>query len=303
MIKEKFGDLYARDSGLRDKLIVERDIVLTYALHALLESGLMDELAFKGGTCLRKMTFGSSGRFSEDLDFTLDTDRSEDDVLVGLLDAFDREHCGIAFTCSEYYKTEGDASFGAEVLYRHAWNEAGRFRLQVSLRERPTLPVVARAMQPQSYFKHLEFEPFTIRSLQDLEMIAEKVRAAYQRTKVRDLYDLHRFATVPFEGDLLRRLVVLKLWQVRDPFIPEEFFDKLRGGSYDWEDLRRLVRPAERIEPGEILSTVETRFASLRGLSELEQQVVADATGGWNRPLGERLQEEIRSHFADIFRP
>lgn len=299
MIEEKFGDLYARDSGLRDKLIAERDIVLTYALHELIESGIMEELAFKGGTCFRKLTFGSSGRFSEDLDFTLDTDRFEDDVLTDLIQAFDRERYGIAFTCRDYYKTDGDASFGAEVLYRHAWNDAGRFRLQVNLRERPTLPVALRPMQPQAYFKYLEFDPFQVRSLQDLEMVAEKVRAAFQRAKVRDLYDLYRFATVPFDGDLLRRLVVLKLWQVQDPFIPHEFFDKLRAGNYDWDDLRRLVRPAERIEPEEVLSTVEARFASLRELSELEQEVVADAKGGLNRPLGERLQAEIRRRFAD----
>ena len=41
----------------------------------------------------------------------------------------------------EYYKIEGDTSFGGEAGYRHAWNTAGRLRLQVSLRERPTLVV------------------------------------------------------------------------------------------------------------------------------------------------------------------
>jgi len=54
MIAEKFVDLYARNSGLRDKLVAERDVVLTYALAALADSGLMSHLAFKGGTCLRK---------------------------------------------------------------------------------------------------------------------------------------------------------------------------------------------------------------------------------------------------------
>jgi hypothetical protein len=44
---------------------------------------------------------------------------------------------------------------------------------------------------------------------------------------------------------------------------------------------------------------VEARFASLRELSELEQELVTDAKGGWNRPLGERLQAEIRRRFAD----
>lgn len=192
MIEEKFVDLYAKNSGVRDKLVAERDIVLTYALRALLDDGVMRYLAFKGGTCLRKLVFGSSGRFSEDLDFTLDTDRPDDDVLIELVAVFNAEHHGIRFIFDDYYKTDGDTSFGGDVLYRHAWNDAGRFRLQVSLRERPTLPVVEAAMQHQGYFDQLEFDVFELRSLDVVEMIAEKVRAAYQRVKVRDLYDLNR---------------------------------------------------------------------------------------------------------------
>ena len=178
------------------------------------DAGVADHLAFKGGTCLRKLFFGLSGRFSEDLDYTLDTDRPDDDVLTEIVQVFNREHHGITFTFDEYYKTDADTSFGGDVLYRHAWNSAGRFRLQVSLRERPTLPVVSKAMQHQAYFNHLEFDLFEVRSLEPVEMIAEKVRAAFQRAKGRDLYDLHRLSTMPFDAELLRRLVVLKLWQV-----------------------------------------------------------------------------------------
>ncbi len=136
MIEDKLVDLYARNSGLRDKLVAERDVALTYALRALLDTGVMDHLAFKGGTCLRKLIFGSAGRFSEDLDFTLDSDRPDDDVLTELVEVFNSEHHGIAYTFDEYYKTYDDASFGGEVRYSHSWNDAGRFGLQVSLRER-----------------------------------------------------------------------------------------------------------------------------------------------------------------------
>lgn len=181
MIEDKFVDLYARNSGLRDKLVAERDVVLTYALRALLDTGVMDHLAFKGGTCLHKLIFGSAGRFSEDLDFTLDSDRRDDDVLTELVEVFNTEYHGITFTFNEYYKTDDDTSFGGQVLYSHRWNETGRFRLQVSLRERPTLPVVAGAMKQQAYFDHLEFDLFDVRSLEAIEMIAEKVRAAFQR--------------------------------------------------------------------------------------------------------------------------
>jgi predicted nucleotidyltransferase component of viral defense system len=298
VIEDKFVDLYARNSGLRDKLVAERDVVLTYALRGLFDTGVIGHLAFKGGTCLRKMVFGSTSRFSEDLDFTLDSDQPEDDVLVQLVETFNRDHYGITFVLNEYYKTDDGRSFGGDVLYRHVWNQAGHFHLQVSLRERPTLPVTSSAMKPQAYFSQLDFELFEVRSLDVVEMIAEKVRAAFQRTKVRDLYDLHRFATTPFDEELMRRLAVLKLWQVRDPFDPEAFFDKLHGGSYDWEDLQRLVRASDRIEPTEILQTVESRFAALRQLSELEQQVIANAKGGWNEPLAERLRADIRSRLV-----
>jgi predicted nucleotidyltransferase component of viral defense system len=294
VIADKFVDLYARNSGLRDKLVAERDVVLTYALRALVDTGVMDHLAFKGGTCLRKLIFGSAGRFSEDLDFTLASDEADDDVLVRLVEVFNQEHYGITLSFDEYYKTEDDTSFGGDVVYRHAWNDAGRFRLQVSLRERPTLPVIARPMQHQAYFSHLEFEPFEVRALDAVEMIAEKIRAAFQRVKVRDLYDLHRFATMPFDGELLRRLAVLKLWQARDPFDPEALVQKIRGGDYDWLDIQRLVRASERIKPEEVIATVVARFDFLRQLTELEHQVIADARSGWNEPLAARLRAEIR---------
>lgn len=297
MIQEKFVDLYARNSGVRDKLVAERDVVLTYALSALHDAGVMNDLSFKGGTCFRKLVFGSAGRFSEDLDFTLDTDRADDDVLTDIVEVFNREHYGVTFSFDEYYKTEADTSFGGDVLYRHAWNSAGRFRLQVSLRERPTLPVLPKAMQHQSYFTHLEFPLFDVHAMETVEMLAEKVRAAFQRVKVRDLYDLHRFAATPFDGDLLRQLTVLKLWQARDPFDPATFFQRLRGGDFDWVDIQRLVRTSERIEPEEIISTIESRFDVLRRLTEREQQVIADAKSGWNEPLAERLRAEVRGRF------
>lgn len=295
MIADKFVDLYARNSGLGDKLVAERDVVLTYALRALHDTDVAAHLAFKGGTCLRKTVFGSTGRFSEDLDFTLNTDEPDDDVLVRLVEGLNREHHGVDFTFDEYYKSDGDTSFGGEVLYRHAWNSTGRFRLQVSLRERPTLPVTPRFMKPQAYFSNLEFESFEVRSLDILEMMAEKVRAAFQRVKVRDLYDLHRFASMPFDGEVLRRLVVLKLWQVRDPFDPDAFFARIRGGDYDWDDLRRLIRATDRVEVAAILTSIESRFGALRNLSELERQVLADSRGGRNKHLAERLRAEIRS--------
>lgn len=38
MIASKFVDLYAHNSGVRDKLVAERDVVLTYALRAMVDA-------------------------------------------------------------------------------------------------------------------------------------------------------------------------------------------------------------------------------------------------------------------------
>jgi len=293
LIPEKFVDLYSRNSGLRDKLIAERDVVLTYSLHALYDAGIMASLAFKGGTCLRKLVFGSSGRFSEDLDFTIATEGDEDSILVRIIEVFNQKHHGVEYSVENYYQTDDETSFGGDILYRHDWNDSGRFRLQVSLREQPTLPVTPRAFLEHSYFKHVEFDQFLVPSLEPIEMISEKVRAAYQRAKVRDLYDLYCFSNTPFDGELLRKLVVLKLWQVQDPFDPQLFFAKLSSAYYDWDDIQRLVRASEKIESAEILDNIRKRFSILRQLTDLEQRVISDSSGGWNQPLANQLCKEI----------
>ena len=42
---------YSTQSGLRDMMIAEKEIVLTFLLQLLSERGILDRLAFKGGTC------------------------------------------------------------------------------------------------------------------------------------------------------------------------------------------------------------------------------------------------------------
>lgn len=301
MIAEKFIDRFARNSGIKDKLVAEREVVLTYALNAIWSSGAINRLAFKGGTALRKLVFGQSGRFSMDLDFTLCVDDDEwDDALEQVLDIFTQSHHGIHFNAKaeDFYFTDSDTSFGGNVPYTHDWNKAGIFKLQISLREKPTLPLVAAKMLPQEYFKELEFEPFPVQSLATIEMISEKVRAAFQRSKVRDLYDLNRFAVSPFDPDLLRGLVVLKLWQSKDPFDPDAFFMKITGSEYDWKDLYRLVSPAERPSPEEVLSSIEKRYTPLRQLTGLERELIADSKSGRNEKLAQKLRGELLKKFS-----
>jgi hypothetical protein len=112
--------------------------------------------------------------------------------------------------------------------------------------------------------------------------------------KVRDLYDLHRFATERFDGKILRRLAVLKVWQAKDPFEPDRFFERIRDGLYEWEDLTRLCDGANVWMRMSSSPPSRDGSPSCDQCRILERAVVADSRSGRDIRLAEQLQGEIR---------
>ena len=271
---------YAAESGLRDIMIAEKEIVLTFLLQLLAERGILDRLAFKGGTCLRKMFVGSQGRFSTDLDFTGLEEHDHEDVILAMMDAFQQEFHGISFSIPDnsYYETVDGMSWGVNPAYVHEWNNGdSEMKLQVSRRETPTIATERRGQVEQSYFAHLPFRPAELTCLALPEIIAEKIRACYQRNKARDIYDLGMFATRPLDQPLIRRLVVLKLWQARDGFDPARLMKKFEEGlEFDWDDLRDLVRRGAAIDRNRICADCVRGFRFLQDLSAQEAQLASD---------------------------
>ncbi|MDR1432358.1 MAG: nucleotidyl transferase AbiEii/AbiGii toxin family protein, partial [Propionibacteriaceae bacterium] len=85
----------------RDAAIV--DIAQDLLLRHLHSEGVLDRLAFKGGTALRKLYAGTAGRFSLDLDFsTARIEDDADDVLTDMIAAVD----GLAVGPFSYSVTE-----------------------------------------------------------------------------------------------------------------------------------------------------------------------------------------------------
>ena len=271
---------YAVESGLRDIMIAEKEIVLTFLLQLFSERGLLDRLAFKGGTCLRKMHLGGQGRFSTDLDFTGLEEHDHEDVVLQMMEAFQEPFHGIQFEIPDdaYYETDDGLSWGVNPVYTHEWNQSGlsEVKLQISRRETPTLATELLLQIEQSYFRFLPFAPAKIRCLALPEILAEKIRACYQRNKARDIYDLGMFATRPLNQNLIRRLVVLKLWQARDSFVPERLFRKFEDGrEFDWDDLRQLLRRTIEIDKDRITTQCIQGFRFLADLTP-EEQILAN---------------------------
>ena len=284
---------YSNESGLRDIMIAEKEVVLTLLLQLLSERGILDNLAFKGGTCLRKMFIDAQGRFSTDLDFTGTEEHDHEDVILDMMEAFDQPYHGIQFAIPDegYYETQDGLSWGVNPTYSHDWNQGGsEIKLQISRRETPTLPTERRAQIEQSYFRFLPFAPAEIVCLALAEILAEKIRACYQRNKARDIYDLGTFATRPLDQPLIRRLVVLKLWQARDTFDPERLMRKFEEGrAFDWDDLSQLVRRTVAVDRERITVDCVRGYRFLLDLTEEERQLANDPHQR-ERALWERLR-------------
>ena len=282
---------------MRNLMIAEKEIVLTYLLQLLADRKILDKLAFKGGTCLRKMFLGSGGRFSTDLDFTGVEEHDHEDVVLSMMEAFERPFHGIQFSVpdSSYYETQDGLSWGVNPVYQHDWNTGGNseVQLQISRREVPALPPLLGTQCPQSYFQYLPFVPENIRCLALPEILSEKLRACYQRNKARDMYDLSIFATRPINQPLVRRLVVLKLWQAGDAFSPNMLIAKFRDrGAFDWDDLGQLLRKTQSIVPGRIAEDCVTGFAFL-GEPGLEEQALASDPYQREHALWRLLRDEL----------
>ena len=214
-----------------------------------------------------------------------------------MMEAFEQPFHGIRFGVPDdsYYETQDGLSWGVNPVYAHDWNPGGQsqIRLQVSRREIPTLPPSWNAQRVQSYFRYLPFDPVDIMCLALPEIIAEKIRASYQRSKARDIYDLSVFATQPLDRPLIRRLVVLKLWQAGDAFNPETLLAKFEdANAFDWDDLRQLVRKTQAIEPAEITAACLTGFAFLAELGSEEARLATDPYQH-NQALWKSLRDDL----------
>jgi predicted nucleotidyltransferase component of viral defense system len=286
----------AQQSGARDIEKVETDITLTYLLQLFHEKGITRHVAFKGGTMLRKMIFGSRGRYSTDLDFTRRIDISDEGIMELMLDALSQSYHGLSFRFDrdkDWYFT--DDGLAANPVCFHAGNEKGvKIKLQVSLREKPVLPARAVPQVKQDYFLLLPFKPVDIPSLTYEEAVSEKIRAASQRSKIRDLHDLSEVASRPVTRDLVRPLAVIKLWESKQGNLNyAQFAAQIEGGKdYDLRDLENLLRKDQRPDVSVMIARVKESFRFLGQMSELESKLARDKARRCKAEI-EQLKAEV----------
>ncbi len=191
--------------------IIELDYALSWVLAAIGEyPSAKESLIFKGGTCLKKCYFGEAYRFSEDLDFT--TDSEIDD---GFLDQCVQK---IIDTANRLSTNQGEAVLFSWELYEekmpHPFNQRAytlraqfpwhrtpltKIKIEISRDEKLVFPT------QEKNIIHEYGESFSqkIRTYSLEEILAEKYRGILQnlerlkakgwvRSRVRDFYDVWR---------------------------------------------------------------------------------------------------------------
>ena len=176
--------------------VLERDYCLAWFLVALSRTPLRERLVFKGGTAIKRCYFGDY-RFSEDLDFTLATESTFDEIRRELDPVFAeaKRATGAAFRFArEDRRTHGNCHTVYLGYEGPLPGPAGgrELKLDITIRERLVLPLEHRPVL-RGYEEYADLpDDATIHVYSLGEIMAEKVVALTDRARnePRDLYDV-----------------------------------------------------------------------------------------------------------------
>ena len=290
----------------RDAAIV--DIAQDLLLRQLHTDGMLDALAFKGGTTLRKLYAGTAGRFSLDLDFSLAWIGGDpDDVLTDLIAAIDARAIG-PFT---YGVTERRGKW--TIIYEHSLGgPAVALQSKLDLNPPPWLPPVHRGWVPLPIHQQYGDPPLPeIQVVQLAENLAEKIARLNRATPARDMYDLRWAATASsglIDQALIRRLAVLKIWVDANglhgggshwppghegpPFNPEQWLRDRSSQEFDIEDIGALAVPIPTAQ--ELSDAIRAHYQFLADLDP-DELIIANARER-DRPLALAMLANLPGH-------
>tara|TARA_R110001592_G_scaffold138338_2_gene357267 strand:- start:1032 stop:1823 length:792 start_codon:yes stop_codon:yes gene_type:complete len=162
---------------------VEQDLVISRTLVAIFSDDFLREhLAFRGGTALHKLYLNPAPRYSEDIDLV--------QIKQGPIKPI-MERLGEVITFFEEDRKTQNRGHGIKALYRFISEyEEIRMRLKLEINCREHLNVLDWVNFPYKVQSDWFEGNCEIRTYNINELLGTKLRALYQRSKGRDLFDL-----------------------------------------------------------------------------------------------------------------
>jgi len=261
--------------GQRDPAFI--DIAQDHALKILDEAGVFElGAALKGGTAIRKFRAGNAGRFSTDFDFTA----NDADVARFILTTLDGAELG-GFRFGIEVIRDGRQAL---LLIENAnlGKSPGPAKIDISPRA-PWLAIERIAPVELPIHRAYGFALPSVPIMRVEEILAEKLARYRRHALARDLYDLSWFSDKVFNEALVRRILVLKVWQdvVEDrlgqsPFNPAEITARPRAEDFSEDEITGLTQEVDI--PG-WLKRVRRRYAFVDQLDNDEQRIARCSAG------------------------
>ena len=179
---------------------IERD----YAQDWLL--AFLPKMAFKGGTCLRKI-YIKDYRFSDDLDFTLLNDISFKDLKQKIQNSVEtaRDESGINFL-DEIKSEKVENGYVFTIYFRIIRTTGDPLKIKIDITNKDNEKIITNTVNKTLIHNYSDKIDKKIIVYQIEEIFAEKTRSLFERTRPRDLYDVWYLSShVPFDKSLFKK--------------------------------------------------------------------------------------------------
>lgn len=225
---------------------VEQDLVISRALVAIFAADfLANELAFRGGTALHKLYLSPPPRYSEDIDLVQVNEGNIGEILDGI-----RKVLNPWFELKAKYKK---TAISHKLIYRFqaefAPNPNMRLKIEINTREHfSELDLVKFPFKMNSKWFTGDCK-ITTYHLE--ELLGTKLRALYQRSKGRDLFDLYQAFNKKTDIDLPKVIACYRTYmQASGVDLPtkEQYIKNIETKMQDSEftgDTIGLIKPNE----------------------------------------------------------
>lgn len=156
--------------------VAEKDYFLTLVLQIISGSALKDILIFKGGTALHHC-FLEQYRFSEDLDFSANQNRVSLEEARNIFDGIDYLSIKKDYLSNATVKIE-------QLQYKGPLIQSNSLKVEIDFLQNVLLPPMTKK------YNNVWGIDFEVKVMDIKEICAEKIRAASDRARYRDFYDL-----------------------------------------------------------------------------------------------------------------
>jgi len=259
MIPRRYIEEWKEFVNWNENTQVEQDLILTRALVAIYrEPFLKENLAFRGGTALHKLYLSPSARYSEDIDLVQIKAAPIGEILDHLRES-------LSFIVAEKIKVNRGESM-TTLNYRYLADGAPPQKMK--------LKIEINCREHESFFDFNEVGisidntwfsgSASVITYKPEELLGTKLRALYQRSKGRDLFDLwHALIQLKLNAEEIIQSYYFHLSAAGTKIKKEEFIANVDEKMHDdnfRNDMIGLLRPGIKFNMEEAYKVVKTEI-------------------------------------------